>query len=216
MSNHPFVLTSMGTGTSVFHVAKEAGTATELMARTRTEPGAPANSKAIAESRAGAGPRVGPRVGTRVAGTGVGGGTLTGLGSLLLSTGDFAEIMSMASVGRRQRVDLMVSDLYRGTDGSPVLSALTAANFGRGESEDPEEADVASAIVQLVVEVVAVLSIQVARAYKDPTTVLAGSPIGHPHIRERFLEVGRYLGHQFAFLDNGAFCGALGAILLPD
>ena len=175
----PFVLTSMGTGTSIFYVS--------------------------------------PREGTRVAGTGVGGGTITGLGSLLLSTSDFQRLMDLAGRGHRQRVDLMVSDLYPDAAESPVLSALTAANFGLGHcAKDTQPADVASAIVQMVVETVAVLSIQVARTHKTRTVVMAGSPSSNPLIRERFLEIGEYLGHEFAFLQHGAFCGALGAVLLGD
>lgn len=172
----PFVLTSIGTGTSIFHVS--------------------------------------PSTGTRAAGTGVGGGTITGLGSMLLSTTEFAAIMDLASKGKRQRVDLMVSDLYPDTAESPVLSALTAANFGRKSFRDADKADIASAIVQMVVETVAVLSIQVARTYRTRTVVVAGSPSSHPIIRERFLAMGRFLGHEFDFLEHGPFCGALGAVLL--
>lgn len=188
----PFVLVSMGTGTSVFHVS--------------------------------------PTSGTRAAGTGVGGGTITGLGSLLLSTKDFPAIMEMASKGRRQRVDLMVSDLYRDAADSPVLSALTAANFGRvsagpsgcgrpGAAETGGLAsleDIASAIVQMAIETVAVLSIQVARTHKTRSIVVAGSPSSHPLIRKRFLELGDLLGHEFSFLEHGPFCGALGAVLLSQ
>lgn len=203
MGSHPFVLTSMGTGTSVFRVTGESGAST----------GTRADSSADNREATGPDSEAGSRCGTRVTGTGVGGGTITGLGSLLLSTGDFAQIMSLASAGQRQRVDLMVSDLYRNAAESPVLNALTAANFGRGGFCGAGEADIASAIVQLVVEVVAVLSIQAARTHEARTIVLAGSPISHPHIRDRFVEIGQHLGHQFAFLENGAFCGALGAVL---
>ena len=172
----PFVLTSIGTGTSIFYVSPDSG--------------------------------------TRAAGTGVGGGTITGLGNMLLSVPEFVKIMDLASKGKRQRVDLMVSDLYPDTAESPVLSALTAANFGRRSFEDAGKVDIASAIVQMVVETVAVLSIQVARTYKTGTIVVAGSPSSHPLIRERFLEIGCFLGHEFGFLKHGAFCGALGAVLL--
>lgn len=172
----PFVLTSMGTGTSVFYVS--------------------------------------PTSGTRAAGTGVGGGTITGLGRLLTGTDEFAKIMDLASIGHRQNVDLMVSDLYRDAAASPVLSALTASNFGLARSaKDPHAEDVASAIVQMVIESVAVLSIQVARTHSSKVVFVAGSPSGHPLIQSRFTEIGKYLGHEFAFLQHGAFCGALGAIL---
>jgi len=203
----PFVLTSLGTGTSVFHIT--------------------------------------PTSGARSAGTGIGGGTITGLGSLLLATRDFSKILNLASKGERRNVDLMVGDLYPDTAESPVLSVLTAANFGKANAdrrrkqaicgdkegregdkpsdgyggnactrpEEPTDADVASAIVQMVVESVGVLSIQVARTHKSRIVVVAGSPSGHPLIRERFLEIGEHLGHEFGFLRNGAFCGALGTIL---
>ncbi len=172
----PFVLTSMGTGTSVFYVSRTSG--------------------------------------TRAAGTGVGGGTITGLGRLLTGTGEFTKIMDLASTGRRQHVDLMVSDLYRDAAASPVLSALTASNFGLARyAKDPRAEDVASAIVQMVIESVAVLSIQVARTHSSKVVFVAGSPSGHPLIRGRFTEIGEHLGHEFAFLRHGAFCGALGAIL---
>lgn len=201
----PFVLASVGTGTSVFYVS--------------------------------------PEEGTRDSGTGMGGGTITGLGHLLLTTSDFGRIMDLASQGDRTRVDLMVSDLYPNAARSPVLSALTAANFGRAAGQrsttgasrasgtgtrmvstvcaprvsamgaPAAAADIASAIVQMVVETVAVISIQVARTHRTRTIVIAGSPGSHPVIRRRFGEIGDYLGHEFAFLEHGAFCGALGAIL---
>ncbi len=172
----PFVLASMGTGTSIFYVSKDTS--------------------------------------ARAAGTGVGGGTITGLGTMLLDTPEFSKIMDLASQGQRRKVDLMVSDLYPDAAESPVLSALTAANFGRRSFAGATKADAASAIVQIVVETVAVLSIQVARTHKSHTIFVAGSPSSHPLIQERFLEIGRFLGHEFAFLENGAYCGALGAILL--
>lgn len=157
---------------------------------------------------------VSPDAHVREAGTGVGGGTIAGLGYALLGAGGFQEVMELASQGQRRRVDLMVSDLYPGASKSPVLSALTAANFGRKRSRKAPKADVASAIVQMVVETVAVLSIQVARTYKTHAIVVAGSPGNHPLFRDRFKEIGAHLGAEFDFLDYGAYCGAIGAVLV--
>jgi type II pantothenate kinase len=152
--------------------------------------------------------------GTRTAGTAVGGGTLTGLSRLLLGTCDFEEIMELASHGNRHRVDLMVSDLYPDASLSPVLNALTAANFGARHIDLAAKQDIASAILQLVVETIAVISIQVARTHGIDTVVVAGSPPRHPLVRERFGELGALLGHDFfTFLEHGPYCGALGAIV---
>jgi type II pantothenate kinase len=152
--------------------------------------------------------------GTRTAGTGVGGGTLTGLSRLLIGITDFEAIMDLASRGNRHLVDLMVSDLYPDAKASPVLNELTAANFGSREVERSSKEDIASAILQLVVETIAVISIQVARAHQMETIVVAGSPTRHPLVRARFGELGALLGHDFfAFLEHGPYCGALGAII---
>lgn len=152
--------------------------------------------------------------GTRTAGTAVGGGTLTGLSRLLIGTCDFETIMDLASRGNRHRVDLMVSDLYPDAKASPVLNELTASNFGSVEIEQASKEDIASAVLQLVVETIAVISIQVARAHRMDTIVIAGSPSRHPLVRERFKELGALLGHDFfAFLEHGPYCGALGAVI---
>ncbi|HHX28636.1 MAG: hypothetical protein ACOX5Q_09845 [Bacillota bacterium] len=155
--------------------------------------------------------------GTRTAGTAVGGGTLTGLSRLLLGTSDFENFMDLASRGDRHRVDLMVSDLYPDAAASPVLDALTAANFGSKRIEQAGKQDIASAILQLVVETIAVISIQVARTHRIDTIVVAGSPTRHPLVRERFQELGSLLGHDFfAFLEHGPYCGAVGAVIMGE
>ena len=49
----------------------------------------------------------------RVGGTALGGGTLRGLGRLLLGTDDHERLVALAATGDRRRVDLLVGDLYR-------------------------------------------------------------------------------------------------------
>src|SRR5262249_33287568 len=52
----------------------------------------------------------------RVGGTALGGGTVVGLGKLLLGLDSFAEVAAMAERGDRRSVDLLVGDIYRGVD----------------------------------------------------------------------------------------------------
>src|SRR5262249_43825498 len=49
----------------------------------------------------------------RVGGTALGGGTIVGLGRLILGTDRFDEIVALASKGDRRTVDLLVGDVYR-------------------------------------------------------------------------------------------------------
>lgn len=155
--------------------------------------------------------------GRRAAGTAVGGGTIIGLSKLLLGTSDFGRVMDMAGKGDRRRVDLMVSDLYPNAGISPVLSALTAANFGSKTLDLAGKDDTASAILQLVIETIAVIAIQVAKTHNLDTVVVAGSPTRHPLVRSRFQELGALLSHDFfTFLEHGPYCGALGAVVLGN
>lgn len=172
------ILTSFGTGTSIFYIN---GTASR-----------------------------------RVTGTAVGGGTLLGLAKLLLDVSDFDELMQLAAKGNRTQVDLMVADLYAEEGASPVASSLTAANFGRKDLSAASREDIASAIVQLVTETISLLSIQAARSEGVDKVIIAGSPTQHPLIRDRFKTIGTLLGQTFDFLEQGPYCGAMGAIRLAE
>lgn len=150
----------------------------------------------------------------RVTGTAVGGGTLMGLANLLLGVSDFDKLMQLACEGNRAKVDLMVSDLYPQAAASPLASSLTAANFGRRDLALARREDIASAIVQMVTETISLLSIQAARSEGVEKVVIAGSPARHPVIRQRFQTIGALLGQAFEFIEEGPYCGAMGAIRL--
>ncbi len=176
--NTPYVLTSFGTGTSIFLVSADTS--------------------------------------ERVSGTAVGGGTLTGLASLLLGTSDFERVISLAAEGERSRVDLMVSDLYLNAASSPVLSYMTAANFGGRRLERASRADIAAALLQLVLETIALLSIQTAKTHKTKQIILAGSPTKAAIIRDVFTEIGRLFDYEFIYADQGPYFGAMGAMELGN
>src|SRR5262245_52735160 len=72
----------------------------------------------------------------RVGGTALGGGTVVGLGRLLLGVESFAELTALAERGDRRTVDLMVGDIYRGAD-APLLRDLTAASFAKRAPKRP-------------------------------------------------------------------------------
>ena len=66
---------------------------------------------------------------TRIGGTGLGGGTVLGLGAALTGGSTFEELCSLAVEGSAARVDLRVSDIYA-PDEIPLAGDLTASNFG--------------------------------------------------------------------------------------
>ncbi len=74
----------------------------------------------------------------RIGGSALGGGSLLGLGQLLLGVDSFERIAELARNGDRRRVDLLVGDIY-GDDETPLPRELNAASFGKIDSRDPAD-----------------------------------------------------------------------------
>jgi type II pantothenate kinase len=156
----------------------------------------------------------------RVGGTALGGGTLRGLGRLLLGTDDHDRLIALAATGDRRHVDLLVGDLYR-PGGIALMPDLTAANFGK--AHEPRAADVAHALLGLVGENVALLAGQIAVALATaveggtprwrPDVLYAGSTLrNNPLLVEILGNVTSLVGARASFLPLGEYTGALGAL----
>ncbi len=147
----------------------------------------------------------------RVGGTALGGGTVLGLGRLLLGVDGFAELAALATTGDRRRVDLLVGDVYHGD--APALTAeLTASSFAKLASRRPE--DLAHALMGLIAENVALICGGLAARVAD-TVVYCGSTLeGNPALRTILEEITTRFGHRPLFLRRGAYCGAVGAIVV--
>lgn len=147
--------------------------------------------------------------GDRVGGTALGGGTVLGLGRLLVGTASFAELAALAAEGDRRQVDLLVGDVYRAGAGT-LPGDLTAASFAKLDSTRP--ADLAHAVMGLVGENVALVAGGLARAVGVETVVFCGSTLSdNPALREIVTRVATMLGLDGRFLAGGAYCGAVGA-----
>jgi type II pantothenate kinase len=154
---------------------------------------------------------------SRIGGTALGGGTVVGLGALLLGGADFEPIAALAARGDRRAVDLLVSDIYRPGE-IPLTGDLTAANFGRlsrvGTAGARRE-DLAQAIMGLVGENVALICGGLGAARQVRRVVFAGSTLrDNPSLRRVLSEITSALGGQPVFLEGGEFAGALGALRL--
>ncbi|HNT30736.1 MAG TPA: Fumble domain-containing protein, partial [bacterium] len=97
---------------------------------------------------------------THVGGTGLGGGTLMGLGAMLCHVRSFAELESLVEKGDREQVDLLVRDIV-GSGIGILPPDLTAANFGRiarNPEHSPRREDLAAGLLNLVGQSVARLA----------------------------------------------------------
>jgi type II pantothenate kinase len=155
----------------------------------------------------------------RIGGTALGGGTLIGLGALLLGTRCFGELVELAEKGDRRRVDLLVSDIYRPGE-IPLAGDLTAANFGKaggGSTSEPARADVAHALMGLVAENVALICAGLGAALQVRTVVFGGSTLRENRPLVEILgQITGFTGTHPTFLHDGEFAGALGALLLAE
>ncbi|CEG26972.1 type II pantothenate kinase [Bacillus sp. B-jedd] len=152
--------------------------------------------------------------GKRVGGSGLGGGTFMGLGQLLANTSDFEEMVNLVSKGDRRKTDLLVKDIY-GDGGEPLAAEMTAANFGKlplGGRDDHM-----AALVNMLAETLVLLSSQAALAEKVETVVFAGSTLtGNKPFKEALSAYTSMFGLKPIILENGEYCGALGALLQKD
>lgn len=153
---------------------------------------------------------------SRVSGTGIGGGTLVGLSTLLTGVSDFNEIKAHAATGNRDQIDLLVEDIYQGTD-MPLDGKLTASNFGKvgivGAIQH-DKSDVLATVQGLVGEVITTLSIQVAEERKADYIVYIGSTLtSNEHLKKVISHYTILKKHTPIFLNNCGFSGAVGALL---
>jgi len=124
---------------------------------------------AIIAADAGAGSYV------HVTGTPVGGGTLEGLGQLLIGVPDGAELANMAATGSASGVDTTLADVLGGSLGNLPPTA-TAVSFGRVRSlsERPSRADTAAGLCVMVAQTIALIALNAAKASELERAVFVG------------------------------------------
>jgi type II pantothenate kinase len=149
----------------------------------------------------------------RILGSGVGGGIFTGLGTILTDEEHFTGLTALAEEGNKGMVDLLVKDIYE-SDEPPIDGNLTAANFAKGNRFKHSEADRMAALCNLIVETIVLLTLQATAIYKTKEIVFIGSTlIGNRTLKQGLEFYMKMLGLNSSFLQNGEYCGALGAYL---
>jgi type II pantothenate kinase len=150
-------------------------------------------------------------VARHVGGTGVGGGTVTGLGMLICGSDDPRRIEELALGGNAASVNLTLAEL--GYEGLSFLGAdVTASNFAAPKSRRVE--DLAAAILALVAETIGIVASLCAResACRD-RIVMVGKVSGNRFIRQVLERVGTLYQTGFVFPDNPGYATVLGAAM---
>ncbi len=146
---------------------------------------------------------------THVGGTGIGGGTIKGLASLLCKTENPEEIEDLAQKGNAGRLNLTISDL--GYEMVSFLGAeVTASNFAAVNSRSTE--DLAAGILSLVGETVGIIASLCAREAGCPQAIVTvGKVAASGYIRNVLNLVAKLYQTAFIFPENPGFATVLGA-----
>ncbi|MBQ9071100.1 MAG: pantothenate kinase [Clostridia bacterium] len=120
-------------------------------------------------------------------GTGVGGGTLMGLSKLLLQVEEIEHITEMANGGDLRKIDLRISDMTKENTLSELSRDLTAANFGN-VSDIAEKCDVASGLLNMVLETVGMISVFGARSCGVKNIILTGNLTELDYCKKKFVQ----------------------------
>lgn len=152
-----------------------------------------------------------------VTGSAVGGGTLQGLGSLLLGTADPRAIDLMAQRGNANAADLTLAEAIGSTVGNLPPDA-NAVNFGRlaRQATSLSKEDLAAALVRLVGQVIAVIAINAARAEKLDTIIVLGHLVDLPSVCQVLHTVAGYYGATITIPQQPGFGTAIGTLLCAE
>lgn len=147
-----------------------------------------------------------------VGGTGVGGGTLTGLSKNLIGVSHVQDIVDLAKTGDLSKVDLCVSDMTAKSI-KGMTDDLTAANFGK-TSDLASKNDLAYGLLNMVFETVAMLSLFAARDKGTDNIIMTGNLTVIYQAKDFFDRFTRLFGKNYFAPKYSNFATAIGAALL--
>ena len=144
-----------------------------------------------------------------IGGSGVGGGTLLGLSSIMLNKSDIDAVLALAETGHIENVDLSVRDIIN----REILSLpynLTAANFGRVKST-ATDADYAIGIINMIFQTIGMMAVFMARNDTIKDVVLTGTLSTFPQAPANFAAISKVCDVSFIIPENAVYATAIGA-----
>ncbi len=144
-------------------------------------------------------------------GTGVGGGTITGLSKIMANISNVDNILEAAEQGRLRNVDLSVGDISP-SDIGMLPSSITASNFGK-LNDQANKNDLCRGILNMVFQVVGMMAIFAARTENDNDIVLTGKLVDTPIAKKTFRSLEKMYRVKFHLPEHAAYCTAIGAAI---
>lgn len=144
-------------------------------------------------------------------GSGVGGGTLSGLSALITGTHQYSQIRKLCVDGDLSHIDLTIGDMSKGKVGT-LPPETTAANFAK-VSDEATAADKMLGLVNLVLQSIGTMCVFACQSCHTDTVVLTGALTMLPPARNIFDMFTKLYGLKFIIPENATFATALGAAL---
>ncbi|MBU1120270.1 hypothetical protein KJ660_00145, partial [Candidatus Micrarchaeota archaeon] len=144
-------------------------------------------------------------------GTGLGGGSLEGLGKILLNK----RVEELEEVGRKGKLelDLKVKDII-GKGIGIIPADATASNFGKAMKIKVKREEIALCLLNLMAEGIGVMSVFAARSSGCSEIVFTGRVTAkNKFIRERIKKVMKLFNNKGVFPSNAEYATAIGAIV---
>ena len=150
---------------------------------------------------------------THIGGSGVGGGTLIGLGCRMTNADDFESLCRLADSGSLKNVDLTIGAISK-ENISTLNAEITAANFANLNSLTTEN-DIALGLVNMVLQTIFTLGVFAARATSIPDgpIILIGSLTDLKQIDSTREAFSALYPNSFILPPHAAFATAIGAAL---
>lgn len=145
-------------------------------------------------------------------GTGVGGGTLSGLSKKMLSIDSVRHLSEIARGGDLKNVDLMISDITKSDILPGFGDIMTASNFG-SLSDLATREDIALGLFNMVFETIGMMSIFAARSYGIKDIVLTGNLSTVSQAHDIFGKLNKMFDMNFIIPENSPFATVIGAAL---
>jgi type II pantothenate kinase len=139
-------------------------------------------------------------------GTAVGGGTLVGLGKIILGISDPVKLEELASKGDANKVDLTVGDICGGPVGI-IPADATASNFAK-VTKTSEPADIAAALHRMVAQTIGLVS---HFASQGNNIVFIGQPTKNDLLKKEITETLKLFNRTAVFPDKSEYGTAIGA-----
>ncbi|MFI3207052.1 MAG: type II pantothenate kinase [Clostridia bacterium] len=149
---------------------------------------------------------------THIGGSGVGGGTIMGLSSKLVSESKIDPIVELAQDGDLSKVDLMIKDISN--EEIPLLpDYATASNFGK-ISNTAKRKDLSLGLMNMVYQTVGMMAVFACRNTDIKKIVVTGSVAKLPNAKILLDEVGSMYNLEFIIPERAVFATAIGAVML--